>query len=546
MILLILLYLCVSRTHSLTLLTGHPPLSPAIQQSILTRENAPSNTRTMWNIIFNCFSTLFACTWIVVHPNIPAPGDSIWKILLRRMMIMIFVLLAPEMVIIWAARQHRDAKILAKKFQVEGRPGWTKTHAFFLIMGGFTLHAKGKPIRVLDWKDLETLAKAGRVDWPNITKEEIEDRSKSDYFAKGIVILQTTWFIVQFFARAHFKLTITELEVATLAFSTLIGVTYYLWWDKPLDVHCSVPVHLKELNTPGNIMAKDFSLKGFCLRCRPLPLGVSPAIVEGEPVERDELVEGDEPAEEDEPVEGDEPAEGDEVPFPSELLSSPPHVQDDHLIPTTIKDSPSLQPQADLPQRSSSSVSWMKRLHLPSGLIYVFVILPSISIFTSQFHAMMDECIIENNAQKSKDNPIDALLHDGPLRVPTFYSYTGHSMGRFAYGVCVSVIFGAMHCIAWYYEFSSSPERWGWRISSVIISVVPLFVLLAFTVLWRMGITSRLSTRDTVPFHILHVSFVLPYITSRIILLVFPLIALRALPSGAFAQVDWISTLQNI
>jgi hypothetical protein len=241
MILLTILYLCLSsRTLTLALPTGHPPLSPAVHhfQSILSRETAPSDTRTTWNIICSCFSTLFACAWIAVHPNIPAPEDSRWKILRRRIMIMTYVLLAPEMVIIWAARQHRDANVLAEKFQIEGRPGWTKTHAFFLIMGGFTLHAKGRPIRVLEWKDLEALARAGRVDWPSITEQEIKDRSKGDYLSKGIVVLQTTWFTIQFFARAASRLTITELEVVTFAFSTLIGVIYYLWLDKPLDVRC--------------------------------------------------------------------------------------------------------------------------------------------------------------------------------------------------------------------------------------------------------------------------------------------------------------------
>ena len=61
-----------------------------------------------------------------------------------------YVLLAPEMVIIWSARQHCDGNILVEKFQTKGCPGWTKTHAFFLVMGGFTLHAKGRPIRVLE------------------------------------------------------------------------------------------------------------------------------------------------------------------------------------------------------------------------------------------------------------------------------------------------------------------------------------------------------------------------------------------------------------
>ena len=285
MVLLTLLYLCLSsRTPTLTLPTGHPPLSPVVHhfQSILRRETTPSDTRTIWNIICSCFSMLFACAWIAVHPNIPAPGDSRWKILRRRIMIMTYVLLAPEMAIIWAARQHCNANILVEKFQFEGCQGWTKTHAFFLIMSGFTLHTKGRPIRVLEWEDLKELVRAGR---PNITEQEIKDRSKGDYLSKGIVVLQTTWFTVQFFARAASKLTITELEVVTFTFSTLIGVIYYLWWDKPLDVRCSVPVHLVELNmeqtTSDSNTDENFSPTDFCFCCL-LPLDISPTLGEGE------------------------------------------------------------------------------------------------------------------------------------------------------------------------------------------------------------------------------------------------------------------------
>ena len=157
----------------------------------------------------------------------------------------------------------------------------------------------------------------------------------------------------------------------------------------------------------------------------------------------------------------------------------------------------------------------------------------------------MDECILETNTQEPNDHPIDTLLRNGPLSVPTFYSYAGHSIDRFAFGIGV---FGPMHCIAWHYDFPSSPERWGWRISSIIISVLPLMLLSVFTVLWKMGITSRLSTRThgSAVFHILHVCFAWPYISSRILLLLFPLIALRALPSGAYAELDWATIIPHI
>jgi hypothetical protein len=62
--------------------------------------------------------------------------------------------------------------------------------------------------------------------------------------SKGIVLVQISWFIMQCIVRAAYGLAVTELEVSTLAFAVLSGVTYYLWWHKPLGVQCSVPVYL--------------------------------------------------------------------------------------------------------------------------------------------------------------------------------------------------------------------------------------------------------------------------------------------------------------
>jgi hypothetical protein len=147
----------------------------------------------------------------------------------------------------WSSCGQRDntmGRVISRKNMKKKHTDWTRAHAFFLIMGGFALHEGGKPVRILGPKELEELSEAGKIKWPTITKEEIADRSKGDYLSKTIVLFQTTWFVGQCIARGAYGLTVTELEVVTAAFATLTGVTYYLWWDKPLDVRCSIPVHL--------------------------------------------------------------------------------------------------------------------------------------------------------------------------------------------------------------------------------------------------------------------------------------------------------------
>ena len=97
---------------------------------------------------------------------------------------------------------------------------------------------------VLTHEDLDYLLRKGKIGFPTITEEEIKDRSKADGLAKGIAVLQTTWFIAQCLSRPAQGLIITEIELITLAIAALNGILYFLWWNKPLDVKCCVPVLL--------------------------------------------------------------------------------------------------------------------------------------------------------------------------------------------------------------------------------------------------------------------------------------------------------------
>ena len=61
--------------------------------------------------------TIFGCTWVAVHPNIPNTEEKLFKSALRRLKLMAIALVAPEMVIIWALRQWFAARELAKWYK---------------------------------------------------------------------------------------------------------------------------------------------------------------------------------------------------------------------------------------------------------------------------------------------------------------------------------------------------------------------------------------------------------------------------------------------
>ncbi|KIM34938.1 hypothetical protein M413DRAFT_79894, partial [Hebeloma cylindrosporum] len=242
MILLGLLFLSRSYSFALPTLSDIPIDTPS---SFFTRDADRFNTvcpRTTFSIFWSCLSTIFTCTWIAIHTNIPGPKDTKLVVFRRRLVLMAYALIMPEMLLVWAGRQHRAAGRLSERYKTRG---WTMVHGFFLVMGGFTLHDKeGTALRILEWKELDTLSRAGKIAWPSITEEEIQEKSKGDYLSKAIVLLQIGWFLTQFFARLGYGLTVSLLEVVTLALTVYTGSTYYLWWHKPLDVRFSVPVRL--------------------------------------------------------------------------------------------------------------------------------------------------------------------------------------------------------------------------------------------------------------------------------------------------------------
>jgi len=460
MIFLTLLYLSVtSNPNTQAFPTYQPPTDESL--FIFNRANDSFSTRSIWNIVWSCLSTIFASTWVVVHPNMPGPEDSQWAVVRRRLMIMGYLLLAPEFVIMWAARQHFDAKKVTKRFS--SRPGWTRTHSYFLIMGGFTLYEHGDPLRILEVDDLERLSSSGKVEWPTITEKEIKDKSKGDYLSKGIVVVQTTWFIIQCIVRGANGLAVTELEVATLAFAALTGIIYYLWWNKPLDVECSIPVHMVDQTT------------------FPSPQKILP-------------------------------------PIPSHKSTTPPTLTCN--------------------QRLLASIANARRKYGTFlGLLYVFIYRP-FALFLGAFVDMAG-C-----------NEIPT----GQFRVPTFYSpalddTANEYLWLLILGVCVALVFGSIHCIAWSFHFPSTQENTLWRASAVVISAVPLVVLLISSPLQKLE--EKLSeTRMAEPFSVItSVIFATPYfayILARLALLVLPFTALRKLPEGAYLDIDWTNFLPHM
>jgi hypothetical protein len=68
-----------------------------------------NNCRKLFDIIWGCLATIFACTWLSVHPNVPPPDQSPLALLWGRLKMMLIAVIAPEVMVGFAARQFFTA-----------------------------------------------------------------------------------------------------------------------------------------------------------------------------------------------------------------------------------------------------------------------------------------------------------------------------------------------------------------------------------------------------------------------------------------------------
>ena len=109
------------------------PIPPNICPSLESNSCADvTHARTIWNIIWSCLATIFSCTWVAVHPNMPCPKkreakncfqrwirNPLLSFAEHRLPLFICALLVPEYVLAWAIRQYMVARKIARDNKCE-------------------------------------------------------------------------------------------------------------------------------------------------------------------------------------------------------------------------------------------------------------------------------------------------------------------------------------------------------------------------------------------------------------------------------------------
>ena len=105
-------------------------------------------------------------------------------------------------------------------------------------MGGFVVNISElhNTLTMLTLTPTGILALADRGHFLAVSSDMINDKSKADLLAKGLIMCQVTWLVVQCIARASVDLPLTLLEVHTCVHVVCAVMMYTLWWHKPKDV----------------------------------------------------------------------------------------------------------------------------------------------------------------------------------------------------------------------------------------------------------------------------------------------------------------------
>jgi len=149
--------------------------------------------------------------------------------------------------------------------------GWTIAHGQFVIMGGFILYHNGTPLQVLSTDTFTRLLNAGCIDFPSVTEQDINTKSRAHPLLAIVTLLQASWLIIQCVALGAQGLDITQLEAITIFIVSIHALLLPAWWYKPLDARSFVRIDTKFIpSTPDplkflydeatlNVTQRDFT-----------------------------------------------------------------------------------------------------------------------------------------------------------------------------------------------------------------------------------------------------------------------------------------------
>lgn len=384
--------------------------------------------------------------------------------------------------------------------------GWTIVHGFFIQMGGFLVYDGKEPYKVLTWERMVQSIERGEIDIPVVPELDIVDKSKGDLLTKMLVVLQTSWFVLECAARWKLELPLAELEVLTLAFAALNVVIYRIWWDKPQGAMSAIRIQLK--SSYAERASTDESLSIHTLDS----LESEDTFVGQEDMGRKKNV-FDEKA----PFNG---APASRTGPDSEEFSE----KDDYwFIRAFRKHYDSWVP----PPRGIFSSRFQR--HLRAALLIPVFWLPYF--------------LIESIFRPLRKLGINIEDRVGRTRVPMFYAEDGSEYNKKAilYSIAISVAFGSLHLLSWFCASKTELHRWLWRGCSLFITLQPLLILAIFPCAF-----AKKQPWLTIVGHAIYYGLATLYGIARLILFFLAVSSLVDLPPDVHRDIDWLKLFSGI
>lgn len=238
---------------------------------------AAPNARGTADILWSCTSVILLITWTSFHSSVGIARK-------QRIFTTITAILVPQLSALVAFRDmrfaHRIHHCLKHNIHQKGwKEGWTLTKSFLVVKGGIrvSLHrehpstdSSSAPLAntatdgIIDPETFFNLAILGIIRYEDLpTAEEINDKSKADWFAKITTLFQLVWAVFNIGCRRFTNYPISLLELMTLDWIIFGLLATILWWKCPknLGIPFNVPVqdpHVPSAAPPTNRSSKPW------------------------------------------------------------------------------------------------------------------------------------------------------------------------------------------------------------------------------------------------------------------------------------------------
>ena len=235
------------------------------------------SSRSSWDILWTCLSTIIACTWTALHVPVPRRDRTEIVSNVLKVVAWICTILAPEFMAgiaaeeLWQARStvarcnaafrvansEPDSVNISLsegspvKVQSDGR--WGTIQGYCVGMNGVLLQTKDDWIYPVHTRNVVPLIEAGIIKPSYLRAGNIKDRAKADSFTKGFTLLQSFWVTTNIIARRAYDLPITAIEIATVAYVACAAATYIIWWNKPKDMVTPITIYVPYDRESGNM-----------------------------------------------------------------------------------------------------------------------------------------------------------------------------------------------------------------------------------------------------------------------------------------------------